>query len=443
VTGLRVNTLKLTTSEYTLLSPYQITSVPWCSCGFVIDSDDKNTESTTPGRHPYHVAGLYYLQEPSAMAAAELLAPLPGECVLDLCAAPGGKATHLAAMMGNKGLLVANEIHPRRVWDLAENLERNGVTNAIIVNETPERLANHFPEFFDRVLVDAPCSGEGMFRKSEIARQEWKPQLPQSCAFRQAGILDHAALLVKPGGQLAYSTCTFSVEENESVVVQFLHRNPGFELLSIPHFTGFQPARPEWIGLSPSHPVSQAIRIWPHLARAEGHFLALFIKNDSIRQQARRTQYLSPYHRVRHKRVERRKTIPCLDDFILRNLNLPLVDSRLLLDGSYVYYVPEFIVDLSGIKVIHPGWWLGSIHIDRFTPSHALAMGIEAAQAKRTLPLTCNDPLLQAYLAGSSIPDAGADGWVLLTVDGYPIGWGKRVRRTIKNYYPRGLRTPA
>jgi len=444
VTGLRVNTLKLSAEKFHTQSPYKLSAVPWCYCGFTVEPHIEVTDAITPGKHPYHAAGLYYLQEPSAMAAAQILAPHPGERVLDLCAAPGGKATHLAALMENKGLLVANEIHPKRVWGLAENLERCGVTNAVVMNETPKRLADFFPEFFDRVLLDAPCSGEGMFRKSEIARKEWKPQLVLSCAVRQLRILRQAALLVKPGGHLAYTTCTFSAEENEAVVAEFLDRHPEFELLGVPLQSGFRPARPEWIGLSPSHKLIHAVRIWPHLANGEGHFLALFIKHDSCIQHRADRQGASSTPFTPRLRAGSSKIIsPVIDQFVNDNLNLHLEDTRLAIDGSYVYYLPEKTIDLNGLRVIHPGWWLGIVKKGRFTPSHTLAMGIKADQAKHTLPLRCDDPRVRQYFTGLSIQDASVDGWVLLTLDGYPIGWGKRVAGQVKNYYPRGLRLPA
>ena len=192
-----------------------------------------------PGKHPYHAAGLYYLQDPSAMAVAELLDPQPGERVLDLAAAPGGKATHIAAKMQGQGLLVANEIHPKRAWELAGNLERWGAINVAITNETPERLAERFEDFFDRVLVDAPCSGEGMLRKGEAARVEWAPELVHGCALRQTTILEQAARLVRPGGRLVYSTCTFNPEENEGTVARFLDTHPEFELIEPSRRPGF------------------------------------------------------------------------------------------------------------------------------------------------------------------------------------------------------------
>ena len=175
------------------------------------------------------------------MAVAELLNPRPGEAVLDLCAAPGGKTTHLAALMGNQGVLVANETHPKRVWELAENLERWGTHNTIITNESPPRLAERLSGFFDKILVDAPCSGEGMFRKSEAARRDWSLEHTLHCAQRQLAILDSAAQMLKPGGLLAYSTCTFNPLENEATVARFLKSHPDFEILPSPPLYGLFP----------------------------------------------------------------------------------------------------------------------------------------------------------------------------------------------------------
>ena len=241
VAGLRLNTLKISPQEFQSISPWPLSPLPWSVAGFALPS------AAQPGKHPYHAAGLYYLQDPSAMAAAEVLAPRPGERVLDLAAAPGGKSTHLAALMQNQGLLVANEIHPQRAWDLAENLERCGVQMACITNETPARLAQAWGGMFDRVLLDAPCSGEGMFRKSERARGEWSPEHVAACATRQGGILNEAARLVRPGGWLLYATCTFAPQEDEQTIGQFLQAHPEFALEAIPGTAGLHP-RPARLG---------------------------------------------------------------------------------------------------------------------------------------------------------------------------------------------------
>jgi len=267
VDGLRANDLKL--ESRALVNPLLVDFSPleWCPADFAIPSE------TPLGRHPYHVAGLYYLQEPSAMAVAQVLAPQPGERVLDLCAAPGGKATQIVLLMGDRGLLVTNDIHPRRVQALADNLERWGATNAAVLNETPHRLARHFPAFLDRVLVDAPYSGEGMFRRSELARSQWSVEHVHGCDRRQREILASVARMVRPGRWLCYATCAFSPEENEAAVAPFRSHNPGFQIAEPRRYPGFGRGHPEWVAAS--RLLARAVRLWPHRAPGEGHFIAL------------------------------------------------------------------------------------------------------------------------------------------------------------------------
>ena len=323
------------------------------------------------------------------MSAAGVLSPRPGEKVLDLSAAPGGKSTHLAALMENTGLLVANEIHPRRVWDLAENLERCGVINALVLNETPQKLAEHFTDYFDRVMLDAPCSGEGMFRKSMVARKEWEPGSPKSCAVRQKTILDQAARMVKPGGCIAYTTCTFSVEENEGVITNFLDNHPEFDLKTIPQVPGFTPSNPEWLGLSRDHKISQTMRIWPHNSVGEGHFIALLIKNESTQSIHKNPrQKIDTYRRRSDNSRETSNAIKLLEEFSQKVLSFSFQDKEIIFQGSYLYCLPENSPHMQGLKVIHPGWWLGSIRNERFSPSHALAMGLKVEQANNAISLS-------------------------------------------------------
>lgn len=441
VTGLRVNSLKISPEEFISKSPIGLNPIPWCRNGYSCDT--RAVTSPGLGKHPYHAAGLYYLQEPSAMAAAEILSPQPGERVLDIAAAPGGKATHLAALMNNTGLLVANEIHPRRVWDLAENIERCGITNTVITNETPHRFAGHFSEYFDRVLVDAPCSGEGMFRKSDAARQEWYPELVNHCAVRQISILEDTAHLVRVGGRLVYTTCTFSVEENEAVISQFLVAHPEFDIIQITFCEGFRPAMPEWLGLKENQTLKRAVRVWPHLANGEGHFVALLERKDHGKQKL--IQPGNPRSTKKsHKKVYPSKPmLALLEGFWSDTLTSKINQTHLDIEGSYVYLLPEEPIALEGLKVIRPGLWLGSFQKDRFIPSHSLAMAMDEKQARDVLRLQLDDTRIFSYFAGEQLIHPGEDGWVLITVEGYPIGWGKRTRGTINNYYPRGLQRRA
>ncbi len=408
--------------------------IPWCADGFLLPP------GVELGKHPDHAAGLYYLQDPSAMAVAELLDPQPGEVVLDLAAAPGGKATHIASRLQGQGFLVANEIHPQRAWELAGNLERWGARNVAITNERPERLAERLAGFFDRVLVDAPCSGEGMLHRSEAARQEWAPERIGGCALRQSAILSHAARLVRPGGRLVYATCTFNPEENEGTVARFLSAHPDFELLEPPRLPGFASGRPEWLQSDSSNLLTRTVRLWPHLAPGEGHFIAVMRRGEA-RSDAR-----PPAALTRSRRGQR--TLPqaaerAYHTFCQAHLTGVPTRARLALVGSYLYALPEqglAPADLVGLRFLHPGWWLGTIKTERFEPSHALALGLRAEDARRVVALNAAAPQTAAYLRGQPVVAAGEDGWVLITVDGFPLGWGKRVAGVVKSHYPRGLR---
>jgi len=461
--GLRVNTLKVAPDALRARLPYNLKPLPWSPSGFLMEESSVRLQpfepasaAVSPGKHVYYAAGLYYLQEPSAMAVAELLNPQPGEAVLDLCAAPGGKTTHLAALMGNQGLLVANETHAKRVWGLAENLERWGTHNTIIPNESPQRLAEQWSGFFDKILVDAPCSGEGMFRKSEAARRDWSPDQTIRCAQRQAAILISAAQMLKPGGVLVYATCTFNPLENETTVARFLKSHPDFEILQFQPFLGFSPGQPGWLPPEGRLPeLARAVRIWPHLAPGEGHFVALLRLNSA-------NEPTMPPHT--HKRPAKRHRIAQgsgnppdermlaeFQNFCQQNLQAPALFSppdagRLNLAGTYLYQAPAEAPDLTGLNIIHPGWWLGTFYSGtsktrlRFEPSHALALGLRIEQARRCLDLAAGSPQVRAYLRGETLDWSGEDGWLLLAVDGFPLGWGKSVHGQVKNFYPRGLR---
>ncbi len=425
--GLRVNTLKLSPEEFKAISPFQLTPIPWTPAGFTVPTDSR------PGKHPYHTAGLYYMQDPAAQAVAELLAPQPGERVLDLAAAPGGKATHIATLMAGDGLLVANDLNQRRAQVLAKNLERWGTRNTVVLNETPTRLFEHFGAYFDRVVVDAPCSGEGMFRKDLDARTEWMPKLVHSCAVRQDAILADAAKLVSPGGMLAYATCTFAPDENEGTIARFLDSHPEFELIDSSHFPGSSSGRPEWLAENQKYPLERAVRLWPHLTPGEGHFIALLRKNDMVDHRSKSTRPNLPYSlSPEPKRY--------FQHFTDETLNWQPPDDHLSLMGAYLYQIPEDCPDLHGLRVIHWGWWLGTMKKKRFEPSHALGMGLQADEVRRKLSFAVDDPEVEKYLRGEVLPSPGDDGWVLVTIDGYPLGWGKRVQGRLKTHLPKWLR---
>ena len=438
VQGLRFNTLKgeLQQMEAHCRQRFSLRPVPWCHEGFYYDG------TTRPGRHPYHEAGVYYIQEPSAMAVVSLLDPQPGDRVLDLCAAPGGKTTHIAERLCGDGLLISNEIHPARAKILSQNVERMGIQNAVVTNEDSGRLLPYFPEFFDRIVVDAPCSGEGMFRKDEQARQEWSGQNVQLCAARQQEILDNAAGMLKPGGRLVYSTCTFSPEEDEDGIAWFLERHPEFSIVK---------AGTDWLrsGLSSGHPewstrscpeLSDTYRIWPHKAEGEGHYLALLEKRageEGKRLKHRKGSASGFWNDKAGKRV--------VQEFIAGTAADPAVAERLLehliLFGEQVYRLPDGMPDFAGLRVLRPGLHLGTLKKNRLEPSHALALALRPEQVKRSVDLSGDGDEILAYLSGNTISDDSVgNGWTLVCVDGYSTGWAKAVSGVLKNHYPKGLR---
>ncbi|HEX6291960.1 MAG TPA: RsmF rRNA methyltransferase first C-terminal domain-containing protein [Herpetosiphonaceae bacterium] len=440
-TGLRVNLLKLRPEHFERISPWEIEPVPWCPSGYWV------REGERPGKHPYHAAGLYYLQEPSAMAVVEALDVRPGMRVLDLAAAPGGKATHIAAHLDGQGLLVANEVEGSRVKALGENLERWGARNVVITSETPERLAAHLGGFFDRVLLDAPCSGEGMFRKNAGARAEWSVEHVAGCAARQARILDQAAQFVAPGGRLVYSTCTFAPEENEQRIAAFLAEHADWELIDIPKRHGFMAAQPEWAAAIPTPQLSRAVRLWPQRVEGEGHFIAL------LRNRARGERPLLPAWLGRDAGRERQRRGARRDDrtheagdtalaawhgFERAMLTTSLPAKQLVASSDQVYLAPDAAPDLSGLRVVRSGLWLGTAKPGRFEPSHALALALLADDVRLTVSLKTGEA--ERYLRGETFEHQGADGWALITVNGWPLGWGRRVGGVVKNFYPKGLR---
>ncbi|MZP30694.1 SAM-dependent methyltransferase [Heliobacterium undosum] len=448
--GLRFNPLKLCREDFLASMPFRLDPVGWCPEGFYIDGEDR------PGKHPFHAAGLYYIQEPSAMAVVEALDPQPGERVLDLCAAPGGKATQIAGRLKGRGLLVANEIHPKRVKVLSENLERWGARNILVTQESPDRLAGRFPSYFDRIVVDAPCSGEGMFRKLPEAIEDWSEEKVIRCAAIQGEILPLAARMLRPGGVLVYSTCTFAPEENEGQIEAFLREHREFEGESFPaapHFT------PGYLG--------KTARLWPHRLRGEGHFVARLRKSGeraphglpeadagepavsladkplrvaAWRMQSRHGKGPRGKGRRQDKTAVPQEARTLFEDFCREFLRF-VPDGPLALFGDALYAQPEGLPPLDGIKVARAGWHLGTVKPGRFEPAHALALALAKEEWQRSLEVDPDGGDILRYLRGESLTaGSGETGWKVVTVGGFPLGWVKAAGGQWKNHYPKGLR---
>ena len=422
--ALRINRLKADPKILLKQLPFPVRPVPWAPDGYYYGPDSQ------PGRHPWHDAGVYYIQEPSAMAPAEYLEAAPGERILDLCAAPGGKSTQIAAKMKGQGILICNEIHPARAKILSENIERMGIANAVVTNETPERLAAFFAGYFDRILVDAPCSGEGMFRKNELAEAEWSLQNVTMCAERQDAILDCAAGMLRCGGRLVYSTCTFAPEENEGSISRFVKRFPEFSILQVRKLPGMMSGRADWIQEAADH-IGDTVRLFPHKLDGEGHFLAVLQKDG-----------VSGSFGLAGGGEE--AGIPeknCKEWLAFREENLCAGREGVYLAfGDQLYLAPCHMPAIRGLKVLRPGLHLGTKKKNRFEPSHALALFLQKEEALRTVNLSAEDSRLGAYLGGQAIASEGEKGWHLVLADGYGIGWGKRSGGMLKNHYPKGLR---
>ncbi|MCS7010470.1 MAG: RsmF rRNA methyltransferase first C-terminal domain-containing protein [Anaerolineales bacterium] len=427
--GLRLNTLKLSAGEFRALLSFPLgEAIPWCQAAWQLTESDHSL-----GLHPYHLAGLYYLQDPSAMAVAPSLEPQPNERVLDLTAAPGGKTTHLATLMQGRGLLVANEIKEKRIGHLIVNLERWGAGNVVVTNETPERLAEHFGAWFDRVLVDAPCSGEGMFRKDPIARRDWSPDMVEGCALRQTNILRTAAHLVRPGGRLLYSTCTFAPEENEGVLARFLQEHSDFEVEALSSFPGFERGRPEWLKmpLKPSlqQALQRAVRLFPHRVFGDGHFLCRLRRRSGEEATRLPDERLEKPNRIQYEQWAA---------FAAETLKIRWSEERLRVRAERLYLLPETMPDFGDLRLIMPGVWLGTFKKGRFEPAHALALFLRPDQMQRAIDLPVDSREIRAYLRGESLDGGNGRSWTVVTVNGWPLGWGKVVQGVLKNHYPRG-----
>ncbi len=406
--GLRINTLKGSVEELKQKSSFTLSPVDWCDTGFYYEKEER------PGKSPLHEAGAYYIQEPSAMSAVEWLDVAPGDYVLDMCAAPGGKSTQIAGKLSGEGLLVSNEIIKDRARILSSNIERMGVRNALVLNESPKGLVafGKFNCFFDRILVDAPCSGEGMFKKEEFAISEWSLENVKLCHERQLEILGCAAEMLKAGGTLVFSTCTFNNIENEGTVKAFLSEHPEFSLIKDKH-------------------------LWPHIEKGEGHYVAKLIKAGVLSEN--NNFYLD---------TKKKELYWALRDFLLQEVGIKesvlckLLNHRAIVTfGDNYYLLPEGILNTEGLKVERPGLQLAVSKTNRFEPAHSLALSLRPEDLNEGKSFDLDMENAKKYISGETIAcEPSLKGWIVMMVSGYSIGFGKASGGVIKNHYPKGLR---
>ena len=425
--GLRVNTKKISVEEFKKICPFEITPIPWIENGFYYDG-----EHVQAAKHPYYFAGLYYLQEPSAMTPANRLPVEPGDKVLDVCAAPGGKATELGAKLQGEGVLIANDISNSRAKGLLKNIEVFGIGNVLVLSEEPGKLEEYFPEYFDKILIDAPCSGEGMFRKDKKMVKAWEEHGPEFFAKIQRSIVTQAARMLKPGGMMLYSTCTFDPEENEGTIEYLMSQYPEFIIKEIRPYEGFACGKPE-VTESKLEDFKKTVRIWPHKMHGEGHYVALLQKGACV---AEKENVVSKNHM---------KKVPEEILEFFSDIDWEMDWSRLELYSEKVYYMPEGIPNVKGIRFLRTGLYLGDLKKNRFEPSQSLAMCLKKEEYKNTINLVSSDERVIKYLKGETIDvddivSSKAKGWQLVLVDGYPLGWGKLANGTLKNKYLPGWR---
>nr|WP_302416527.1 RsmB/NOP family class I SAM-dependent RNA methyltransferase [uncultured Romboutsia sp.] len=397
-TGLRINTLKINKEELLNLNLYNLTPIPWADEGFYYDE-----EVDRPGKSPLHESGAYYLQEPSAMSVVPHLDIKEGDKVLDMCAAPGGKSTYILSKLNDTGLLVSNEINPTRIRALGENLERFGVRNCIITNTDSNNLRKVFTGYFDKIVIDAPCSGQGMFRKDEVAIEDWSYAKVLECQSIQKDIIRDGYDMLKNGGVLVYSTCTFAKEENEDVINEFISEYKDAKLIEMQ-------------------------RIWPHKVSGEGHFVA---KIQKLENEDCNVKYI--------KIKNNDKEVKDYREFEKKFLNISM-ESRFDIRGENLYLLPEEHPDTKNLKVLRYGLHLGMLKKNRFEPSHALSHYLKMEDVKNVENFSIQDNKILDYLRGNTIETGKSRGWVLVCVEGIGLGWGKESNGILKNHYPKGLR---
>lgn len=422
--GFRLNPLK---DNYKNVENSLETPVEYVETGYVGEVSGKTLE---------HQAGYVYSQDLSAMYVGEVVEAKPGEKILDLCAAPGGKSTQIVEKMANEGLIVSNEINKKRALILAENMERTGARNAIVLNEDPASLAKNFEQYFDKIVVDAPCSGEGMFRKDPNAMTYWHKDYPAQCATRQREILEETVKMLAVGGELIYSTCTFAPEEDEQIISWLLKNYPYFEIVALKKYEGMDSGIPDFGNGDPA--LAGAVRLMPHHFKGEGHFIA----------KLRDTREKQPLKKKKKRNKKAAKSTLTQDqvklwqDFSAKTFTKELFNkNELRCYGDYLYYYHKDWPDISTLKFMRPGLLLGVFKKNRFEPSYSLALALRKDEVLDTIELTKNQ--WQEYVAGNTVTlnDVNKkNGWYLLVCENKPFAFGKLVNKTLKNFFPKGLR---
>lgn len=415
VYGLRVNTSKISVEDFLKISPFNLKPIPWIDNGFYYTEDEK------PGKHPYYYAGLYYLQEPSAMTPAYTLPIEEGDKVLDMCAAPGGKSTELGAKLKGTGLLMSNDISNSRAKALLKNIELFGFKNAFVINEDPRNLVDLYEGYFDKILIDAPCSGEGMFRKDNKLIKAWEKNGPQFYGQIQREIVLYGADMLKPGGMMLYSTCTFSKYEDEGTIEYLLSNRPEMELIKPSNwYEGFCEGYDEY---------DKCIRIFPHKMEGEGHFIALLRKKEDA--SCRYYEELAPTKDKLAKEL--------IDFLALTSIDIDINHIHMFEDRAY--YIPKEAANYERVRKLRAGLLIGEVKKNRFEPSQAFAMALKMEEFANIINLKCDDPNVIKYLKGETIEtDIDGNGWYLVCVDGYSLGFGKLSNGTLKNKYHAGWR---
>ena len=425
--------------EFERIAPFHLKKVPWISNGYFYEAED------APAKHPFYSAGLYYLQEPSAMTPASRLKVQPGERVLDLCAAPGGKATELGAALQGEGLLVANDINTARARALLRNLELFGISNSFVTNEPPHVLAERFPEFFHKIMVDAPCSGEGMFRKNPAVVDSWQEKGPEYFSKLQREIIVQAADMLLPGGMMFYSTCTFSPLENEKTITHLLKERPDMEVIPMEDYEGFAEGLTSYRGEVFDESCKLCRRIWPHKMSGEGHFMALLHKKSDTQQQVQQTVSQSSIWWEKCKGLNKEQKAAAEDFF--SHVNIAYDGKRIDVRGDNLYYLPAPKYDGRGLHFLRNGLFMGEFKKKRFEPSQPFALALHAQDFDQVLDFPADDERLSRYLRGETLDvsdliagEKKRKGWQLVMVAGHPLGFGKLVNNNLKNKYPAGWR---